>query len=172
MMNKLLTLCAAGALISMPLLSACSDDGNRMEQTSQAQQAPETADSATERSAAASDRKPDYDRRYPAAEAEDNARLSAGSDYKDKYGTLAEKEAERTRGAEPVEPKALEETYPDASMPAFAKLDADGDGMLSPEEASENRIIDEFFTSYDIDHNGRLDKDEYAEVKAGLAGND
>lgn len=171
-MNKLLTLCAACALVCMPLLSACSDNEDSMEQTSRAQQSQETTGSATGQSPAPGVQEPDYDRRYPAAEGEDTARLSAGSEYKDKYGTLAEKEAARTRGAEPVEPEQLEETYPDASMPAFARLDTDGDGMLSPEEARENRIIDEFFVSYDTDKNGELDEDEYAQVKAGLAGND
>jgi len=51
----------------------------------------------------------------------------------------------------------------------FDNLDASGNGLLTwPEAAKDKSISDKAFANADKDHDGTLDKNEYAEVKTAL----
>jgi hypothetical protein len=55
-----------------------------------------------------------------------------------------------------------------AVLPEFSTLDANGDGVISPEEARTQASLAAIFVDVDSNHNGRLDSLEYAEARNRL----
>jgi hyperosmotically inducible protein len=55
---------------------------------------------------------------------------------------------------------------PDASSPAFQKLDTNHDGYISRDEAPKLRSFDTAFAEADANHDGKLDADEFAKAQA------
>jgi hyperosmotically inducible protein len=49
----------------------------------------------------------------------------------------------------------------------FTKLDTSGDGLLTPEEASKDKLFTKnHFAKADVDHDGTLDQNEYSNYKS------
>ena len=53
-------------------------------------------------------------------------------------------------------------------LPEFSTLDANGDGVISPEEARTQASLAAIFVDVDGNHNGKLDSQEYAEARNRL----
>ncbi len=53
-----------------------------------------------------------------------------------------------------------------AAGPAFDKIDADKDGVLSVKEAASAGISKKMFTSADVNHDQKLNMDEYKALMA------
>jgi hypothetical protein len=49
----------------------------------------------------------------------------------------------------------------------FTRIDANGDGFISHQEAALDPLVERRFELADLDHNGRLDRAEFAELIAG-----
>ena len=52
-----------------------------------------------------------------------------------------------------------------AVLPEFSTLDANGDGVISKEEARTQASLAAIFTDVDANNNGKLDSQEYAEAR-------
>ena len=55
-----------------------------------------------------------------------------------------------------------------AVLPEFSTLDANGDGVISQEEARTQASLAAIFVDVDANHNGKLDSQEYAEARNRL----
>ena len=55
-----------------------------------------------------------------------------------------------------------------AVLPEFSTLDADGDGVISKEEARTQASLAAIFADVDANNNGKLDSQEYAEARNRL----
>jgi len=52
-------------------------------------------------------------------------------------------------------------------QPDFSELDADGDGMITQEEATQNPQVADRFDQLDINQDGQIDRAEYARAEGG-----
>jgi EF hand len=55
-----------------------------------------------------------------------------------------------------------------AVLPEFSTLDADGDGVISKDEARTQASLAAIFADVDVNNNGKLDSREYAEARNRL----
>lgn len=55
-----------------------------------------------------------------------------------------------------------------AVLPEFSTIDADGDGVISKEEARTQASLAAIFADVDANNNGKLDSQEYAEARNRL----
>lgn len=55
-----------------------------------------------------------------------------------------------------------------AVLPEFSTLDANGDGVISKEEARTQASLAAIFADVDANNNGKLDSQEYAEARNRL----
>ncbi len=54
----------------------------------------------------------------------------------------------------------------DGEMPAFADVDADGNGAISQEEAATAPVVQEQWSALDVNADGQIDETEFASLKA------
>lgn len=57
-----------------------------------------------------------------------------------------------------------------AGSVSFAQLDANGDGMISQDEAQANPQLSQQFQSIDQNQDGQLDQSEFAQFESGASG--
>ena len=70
--------------------------------------------------------------------------------------------------ATPASPPTASATTATTPLPEFSTLDANGDGVVSQEEAKDQASLAAIFNDVDANHDGKLDSREYAEARNRL----
>lgn len=78
----------------------------------------------------------------------------------DSPGTLSMGEP-GSPGAPSAKLQGPQPRIPKSSLPAFAKADTNGDGVIEWKEARAQHVPKRFFKKEDYEHNGKLDKTEW-----------
>ena len=60
---------------------------------------------------------------------------------------------------------ALASVSAHAAVPAFAELDADGNGLISQDEAAKSEVVMASFAAADVDKDGSLSLEEYQALR-------